>query len=175
MKKTTKKNVLAWLNQFLLLVALFVGVTWWQQKDMLPTSSEITAPTFSLATMKGQTYNFHPEQQSQKSLIYFFAPWCNICHASIDNMEAIKKSANDKVNLIAIALDWRTKEEVEAFLERHQLSIPVLLGTRQTRQDFKINAYPSYYVINKKGLIDYKDMGYTTELGMRIRLGLSKS
>ena len=94
---------------------------------------------------------------------------------SIDNIEAIKQSSKGKINFYLIALDWRSKHEIEDFLAQHELSIPVLLGTQKTSESFKIGGFPSYYVIDRSGILQSKDMGYTTELGMRIRLGLVRS
>lgn len=173
MKKETKQKIISWVNQGLIFVGIFFLITWWQQKDMLLTSSEQLAPSFTLVQMNDEVFHFEPSNQSQKTLIYFFAPWCSICHASIDNIEAIKKSSNGNINFITIALDWKSKQEVQAFLAEHDLTMPVLLGTKEISEKFQIGGFPSYYVINSKGFLQSKDMGYTTELGMRVRLGLS--
>jgi peroxiredoxin len=173
MKQETKKKLISWLNQGLIFIGIFFLITWWQQKDMLMTSSDHVAPSFSLVSMKDEVFQFEPLQQTQKTLIYFFAPWCSVCHASIDNIEAIKKSSQKKINFIIIALDWKSKQEVELFIAKHELTVPVLLGTREVSQQFKIAGFPSYYVVDRAGKLQSKDMGYTTELGMRLRLGLS--
>jgi peroxiredoxin len=172
MKKNTKRKIISAIKQTLLFIGIFFVITWWQQKDMLNSSSDQLSPSISLVDINGNLIQFDPANQTQKTLVYFFAPWCSICHASIDNIEAIKKSADGKINFYAIALSWKTKQEVEAFLTEHQLTMPILLGTQQTTDQFKIGGFPSYYVIDKSGVLKSKDMGYTTELGMRIRLGL---
>ncbi len=173
MKKEKRKKIIGWINQGLIFIGIFIAITWWQQKDMLQTSSDTLAPQFSLADMSDKVFQFDPTSQTQKTLVYFFAPWCSICHASIDNIEAIKRSSDGQINFIAVALDWRTKEEVELFLADHELTMPVLLGTKETSDKYRIGGFPSYYVIDKAGILQSKDMGYTTELGMRIRLGLA--
>jgi thiol-disulfide isomerase/thioredoxin len=173
MKKQTKKKVISWIGQILLFIGIFSAISWWQKKDMLPTSSQELAPAFNLVSMNGEVFNFDPTQQSKNTLIYFFAPWCSVCHVSIDNIEAIRQSAPNQNNFIVIALDWKNKQEVEAFLAEHSLNMPILLGTEQTQLDYKIKGFPSYYVIGKNGLLRSKDFGYTTELGMRVRLGLT--
>ncbi len=175
MTKETKKKMISWINQGLIFVGIFLAITWWQQKDMLRISSDALAPSFSLVDMTGNIVQFDPATQQQKTLVYFFAPWCGVCHISINNMESIKKSSDGKINFYAIALDWQSKQEVEFFLTDHNLTMPVLLGTRETLEKFKIGGFPSYYVIDHSGILQSKDMGYTTELGMRVRLGLAGS
>jgi len=175
MKQETKKKIISWVNQGLIFIGIFLVITWWQQKDMLQISSNSLAPAFSLVDMTGKVVRFDPANQQQKTLVYFFAPWCGVCHASIDNIESIKQSSDGKINFYAIALDWQSKEAVETFLAKHDLSMPILLGTRETLDQFKIGGFPSYYVIDRNGILQSKDMGYTTELGMRVRLGLAGS
>ncbi len=165
------KKLLSYIGQALLFIVIFYGITQWQQRDMLKTGDQHLAPSFALIDMDGNLVEFDPKKQNKKTLIYFFAPWCPICHASIDNIESIKASLKDQVNYYIIALDWKNKQEVEKFLAEHELTIPVLLGTQSTSDDFKIRGFPSYYVIAKDGQLASKDMGYTTELGMRLRLG----
>ncbi|MFT6733082.1 MAG: thiol-disulfide isomerase/thioredoxin [Polaribacter sp.] len=169
--KKKKSTLLDWVIQALVLASVFFAVTWWQKKDMLSTEQDNLAPSFSLISMQDQLIQFDPTQQSKKTLLYFFATWCGVCHASIDNIEAIKGSVGDSVNFYAIALDWKTKEEVKGFLAQHDLTIPILLGNQEVWQNYQIGGFPSYYVIDENGKLASKDMGYTTELGMRFRLG----
>ncbi len=170
--KKKKLKLLEWSIQVTLLISIFFAITWWQQRNMLSTEQEPLAPAFSLVSMQDRLIQFIPEQQSKKTLIYFFATWCSVCHASIDNIEDIKTSIGNSVNFYAIALDWQTKGEVENFLAQHELTIPVLLGDQEVWQKYQISGFPSYYVIDKNGKLTSKDMGYTTELGMRFRLRL---
>jgi thiol-disulfide isomerase/thioredoxin len=174
MKKPTKKKLIVWLNQILIFIGIFILITWWQQKDMLSTGTENLSPSFTLVSMDDQVISFEPATLEKKTLIYFFAPWCSVCHASIDNIEAIKESSGEHVNFYIIALDWKSKQEISDFLSQHHLTIPVLLGSRSTSDAFQIRGFPSYYIIDKNGKIKHKNMGYTTELGMRVRLGLTK-
>ncbi|MDQ7050465.1 MAG: redoxin family protein [Enterobacterales bacterium] len=171
MTKPSIKKILSYTSQALVFVAIFYAITLWQQKDMLETGSQNLAPSFALVDMDGNLVKFDPKAQTKQTLIYFFAPWCPVCHASIDNIESIKKSTGNRVNFLIIALDWKNKQQVEEFLAQHELTIAVLLGTQSTLTQFQIGGFPSYYVISDTGRLTSKDMGYTTELGMRLRLG----
>jgi len=104
----------------------------------------------------------------KKTILYFFAPWCKICHASISNLEDIYMKRQD-VDVIAIALDYQDDAQIQAFVEDKQLSFPVALGDSQTKANFKITGYPSYYVIDENNLVEAKSLGYSTELGLHLR------
>jgi len=107
--------------------------------------------------------------QNKQTLVYFFAPWCSVCHASIENLQNIYKKNSD-IDVIAVALDFVDRAEVEAFTARHQLTFPVALGNEAVKKSFKVKGYPSYYVIDEDNTVVAKSMGYSSEIGMYLRL-----
>lgn len=169
-EKFTLRNIVSWTFQIVLFIAIFKTASWWQQKDMLPSGGSTLAPSFTLPNMSGEVINFSSHATAKlpkQTLLYFFAPWCTVCHYSVGNLQAIKdKRDEDDISIYMIALDWKTKQEVQEFLSKHELDIPVLLGTNRTVRDYKIKGFPSYYLISDKGEIVAKDMGYTTEVGI---------
>jgi len=174
-KQTTlKRRALSWVMQLIIFISIFYTISWWQQKDMLSIGNPLTNKSFSLLSSKGQVIHYRFDNGEKDTLLYFFAPWCGVCHASIDNLEEIYQSRPDDLNIFIIALDWGSIEEIDAFLAQHQLTMPVLLGTREVQQNFKISAFPSYYLISRKAEIQSKNRGYSTELGMALRLKFNR-
>lgn len=88
------------------------------------------------------------------------------------NLLDIHQNYAYKVNIIAIALDYQSKNEVTDFLAKHELNFPVFYGNRELRNLFKVNRYPSYYLIQDTGVVTDKVTGYTTEIGMKLRLDI---
>jgi len=152
------------------MIAIFVAISWWQQKDLLATDGSVTIDPLQLPLIRG-TYEQLAWSEAKPTLLYFFAPWCGVCHLSIDNLHDLKEQyKDDDLRIAIVALSYSHIDEVEAFLARHEMEIPVLLGSEQTAQDFKINGFPTYYILNKDGQIVSRDMGYSSELGLRARL-----
>jgi peroxiredoxin len=106
--------------------------------------------------------------QGKTTILYFFAPWCQVCHASIGNLQALFQK-NEQLDVIAIAMDFTSSEEVIRFTSQHQLTFPIALGNEAIKQTFKISGYPSYYVLNEENMIIGKSMGYSSELGLYLR------
>ena len=106
---------------------------------------------------------------NKKTLVYFFAPWCSVCHVSIENLQDIYQK-NQDVNVIAVALDFVDQEEVNNFVAKHNLTFPVAFGSEAVKQDFKIKGYPSYYVLDEENKVTGRSLGYSSEIGMYLRL-----
>jgi peroxiredoxin len=106
--------------------------------------------------------------QGKTTVLYFFAPWCQVCHVSIGNLQSLFQK-NEQLNVIAIALDFTNKDEVRNFTNKHHLTFPVALGNEAIKKVFEISGYPSYYVLNEENVIIAKSMGYSSELGLYLR------
>jgi thiol-disulfide isomerase/thioredoxin len=120
----------------------------------------------SVPTIMNETVSLN--SQGKTTVIYFFAPWCQICHISIGNLQSLYEK-NDNLDVIAVVLDFTNITEVTDFTKEHQLSFPIALGNEQIKQAFSISAYPSYYVISEENSIIGKSLGYSSELGLYLR------
>ena len=156
--------------QLVVFIILFQAISFIIETSMLAHNSQLTKENNLLftqvPTLYGNTVSLNTH--GKKTVLYFFAPWCQICHASIGNLQAIFEK-NDNIDVIAIALDYQDIDEVLAFTKQHQLTFPIALGNEKIKQAFSITGYPSYYVIGEDNSIIGKSMGYSSELGLYIR------
>ncbi len=157
------------LVEIALIIGIFYGITLWQTRHLLPADGSTPAPLFTLQSLDGKTYHLADSRGSQ-TLLYFFAPWCSICHLSIGNLETLSQTNNsEKLTIFIIALSWKTVTEIQDFIKEHKLTIPVLLGTPELTALYHIKGFPTYYVLNSQGNVIARDMGYSSELGLRWR------
>jgi len=164
---STLRNLIIQLFIFFI---IFQGVSLLRESSMLSTDTEISASSdlsfTDVPTLMGETVSLN--SQGKKTVIYFFAPWCQICHVSIGNLQSLYEK-NDHLNVIAVAMDYTSIDEVMDFTKQHQLTFPIALGNEKIKHAFSISGYPSYYVINKENSIIEKSMGYSSELGLYLR------
>jgi peroxiredoxin len=151
--------------QVAIFFVIFQLLTWFKQSNMLETQQNMSEYSFILPTVTGETISLSPDK---KTVIYFFAPWCSICHASIDNLQAVYQK-NEEINVIAVALDFLEVSEIEDFVAKHQLTFPIAIGNEKVKQAYKVHGYPSYYVISEENTVISKSIGYSTELGLYLR------
>lgn len=160
--KKTKWRV--WLRDLIIIAVVVGAISLWQSRNMLSSDGSVYIPQQNLISLSGQVEPLLAKDMP--NLIYFFAPWCKICSLSIGNLEYLNP---ESVNVVVIALDYSSKEEVEDFVREHQLSTQVFLGHEALKQQFKIQGYPSYYLLDEKQMISSSAYGYSTAIGLKLR------
>ncbi|QDP01283.1 TlpA family protein disulfide reductase [Thalassotalea sp. PS06] len=156
--------------QAVIIVIVFNGVSALRESAMLSSWGKEQAPDFHLTTLNSNIVDLNQAMGSRKTVLYFFAPWCSICKYSIGNLQSLyEKHPGEQVQIYAIALDYVDVHEVETFVEGLDLTMPVLLGNESLKQAYQVSAYPSYYVLDGQQQVVHRSMGYSTELGLKLR------
>ena len=161
-----------WLSlfgQIAVAFIIFILLSEWQAADMRDEGEELQSLTSP--TLEGNTLTF-PDQNalSGNTLVYFFAPWCTICDLSIGNLNLVKHQFNADVNIVIVALDYQSIEEVQEFVADKELNFPVILGDSRWAKEYQIRAFPSYYIIDDTGTVLSRTIGYSSTAGMLSRL-----
>ena len=148
-----------------LFLAVFVVLTAYQTRNMLSAGGQ-PAPPLNGLTLAGEAYEL-AAAESRPALVYFFAPWCKICAASADNLNRLRRWRDEsELEMVAVALDWGSVEDVRAYVERHELDITVVLADASVAREWQIYAFPSYYVLDSEHQITRRDVGYSSQLGL---------
>lgn len=151
-----------------LFAVIFNGISLYREMSLLPSDNSYNAPQLSLPQLTGEKFD-HQTLAGNKTVVYFFAPWCNVCHLSIGNLENFYQDEKGEVNVVAVALSWDSRNEIDEFVKDKELTMPVLLGTDELMQEYQITGFPSYYVLDEQGKIAARSQGYSTEIGLRLR------
>ena len=149
-------------------VVVFLVASMFQSRNMLAADGE-AAPELQGMTLEGGPYNL-AELNGRPALVYFFAPWCRICGASADNLVRLRRWRDvEDIEIVAVALDWQSADEVREYVARHELNVNVVLGGMDVMRNWQIQAYPSYYVLDADHRVLRRDIGYSTQLGLWFR------
>jgi len=156
-----KRTWLSLAFDVVIIMAVFLAIHAWQTRG-LPIDE--TAPATVLALLDGSGVR-DAVIEGEAGVVYFFAPWCFYCRHSISNLDSLV--AKGRVGWgAAVALDYGSVGEVQEFIDATGVSLPVLMGTGQTAEDWSVRGFPTYYVIDAQGRISSRAVGYSTWLGM---------
>ena len=163
-KRTSKWRVYA-VNALILVVAL-VGVRTWQQRGIV--SGE--APALQGMTLAGKIYKL-PAKPEQPVLVHFWATWCPVCRLEQGSITAL---ARDNPNVITVAMQSGKPEEVAAYMKEQGIAFPVVNDPRnRIAHVWGVKAVPASFIIGRDGQIRFIEVGYTTGIGLRLRLWLA--
>lgn len=153
-----------YVRDIIILAIVLIGVMAWQSKDMLSVDGNTIVKQRNLVTLNGKVSPLLSD--TKPNLIYFFAPWCTICDFSIDNLSYLN---SEKVNVVVVALDYKSIEEVSEFVQKNNVSAPIFLGDESMKEEFLIRGYPSYYMLNENNEVVSRSYGYSTAVGLKLR------
>jgi len=121
------------------------------------------APAIALKTLDGQALSL-ADQKGKVVLIDTWATWCPPCRASLPHLDKLYQSVKDKgVNVYAVNVQEEA-DDVEAFVKKTNLTVPVLLDKDgAVSQAYKASAIPETIIIGKDGKVAKVFIGFGGE------------
>lgn len=113
-----------------------------------------TAPDFKLKTLDQKTISLS-DLRGKVVLINFWATWCGPCRMEVPHLKTLY-STFDRKQFEILALSDETPDKIVRFVDSYDLPYPIVLANRETLLSYNIRAFPTAFLIDKKGLIQYK-------------------
>jgi thiol-disulfide isomerase/thioredoxin len=99
-------------------------------------------------------------------VVDFWATWCGPCKASFPGMQKMVNKYKDDPNVKFVFIDtWENGENkeklVSEFINTNKYTFHVLMDNdSKVVADFKVDGIPTKFVIDKKGIIRFKAVGF---------------
>jgi len=122
-----------------------------------------------LTDIKGQSLKMY-SYAKEPLIVHFWATWCPTCKLEASNIETISQ----KNNVISIAVNSGSNEEILAYMEKRNLTYSVINDSSGAlAKKFGIEAYPTTLIYDRDGKLKFTEVGYSTTLGLQARVKLS--
>ena len=140
-----------------------------QETSAVPENSSAStligkqAPDFSLTTLDGQPFKL-VEKKGKTVILFGMAGWCGTCIPEGRALTQIRKEYADKgVEVIGIAFTKGDNEDfLKEFRELGTIDIPLALDSDNLASKYQLIKLETTYIINKQGIITYKDEQFTS-------------
>ncbi len=122
---------------------------------------------FSLPGLDGEIYTLS-DFNGKVYIIDFWATWCGPCRLSIPFLKRLYGELRDK-GLVVIGIGLDSEPALRSFAEQMEIDYPVLVGTREIAIRYKIRGIPTMFIVDKKGKIIDRVVGYAPSVEGKIK------
>ena len=121
---------------------------------------KVSAPDFTLKNLHGNTVSLR-DLRGKVVFLNFWATWCPPCRLEMPTMEELHKDFGNQ-GLVILAINFQeAPKEIKEFFKEHNLTFTTLLDREEKVFDlYKAWSLPTTYLINKRGEIVGKVVGY---------------
>ncbi|MCB1877006.1 MAG: protein disulfide oxidoreductase [Chromatiales bacterium] len=150
------------LLELLLLLAVIMAVGWWRAGDMASGA----APALIAYDLEGNLFRLDAVRDGPV-LVHFWASWCPVCRTQDGAIDSLAKDAH----VITVAMQSGADDAIETYLQEEGLSFPALADPDgRIARAWGVNGVPASFIVGSDGRIHFRELGYTTGLGLRLRL-----
>jgi cytochrome c biogenesis protein CcmG/thiol:disulfide interchange protein DsbE len=128
------------------------------------------APQFQLTELRDPARSFSPQQMRGKVwLLNIWGSWCEACRQEHPVLIELAQSGAVPI----YGLDWKDKRE-DALSTLQELGDPYVLSVSdfdgRVAVDYGVTGAPETYVIDKNGVIRYKEVGQLTRDNLKNKI-----
>jgi len=122
------------------------------------------APDFAFTTLEGETVS-NAALHGKVVLLDFWGTWCPPCRESVPMLVDIRKKYLDRpFEMVGISSD-DDQQAWKNFIAAHHMDWPEYIDlSGQVRQAFSINGYPTFIVVDRDGVIRFRQSGLAAGL-----------
>ncbi len=147
-------------------VLLWFSIQAWMKKDM----SRGPMPLVNAVDVRQNSPLNLPVESNMPYVVHFWASWCPICELM---EESVVDIAVD-YNVVGVALQSGSPDEVVAFMDEQEIYYPVISDPDgQISRQFGVNGVPATFIVDTDNSIRFIEKGFSTEWGIRLRLWYS--
>ena len=126
-------------------------------------------PTFTAQLLNGTPVSLE-QYRGKPLLVYFWSTWCPTCKYESPAVDRLSRD----YPVLTVCVYSGTNRQVREHMDKTGYTFDVINDyDNSVRRAFKVKALPTTFVLDESGKIVFSEVGMTTGLGLRIRMGLA--
>jgi thiol-disulfide isomerase/thioredoxin len=109
------------------------------------------APDFEYTSFDGEKVRLS-RMRGKIILLDFWESWCGYCLLALPKLNELLQEYKNK-GLIIVGITTENREQIEKLIKFNHLNYINIFADKTILKDYKVTARPTYYLINKNGII----------------------
>lgn len=151
-----KKKISFWAA-CILVFSLFCGCASAQEKPA-------AAKDFTLKGLDNSSFTLSAYRDKEPVLLFFFTTWCPFCRKELKALSGRYQQVVKEGIVIAVIDVQESAAKIESFAKSNEFSFPILLDSDgEVAQSYGILGIPTYFLIDKKGIVQFEGNSFPDE------------
>lgn len=133
------------------------------------------APDFAFTSLEGGQVS-NATLRGKVVLLDFWATWCPPCRESVPTIQGLHKKYADKAfEIVGVSAD-DDENTLKTFVERNRMNWTEYLdASGSVGGSFDVESYPTYIVMDKDGVVRYRQSGFGPTVGSELEDTINKA
>lgn len=164
--KLNKQRLKSWAKEIattaILIFIVANAISFFRAPDIQDT----TLPEINTLLTNQELYSTL-DYKDKPLLIHFWATWCPTCKLEAGNIQSLSQS----YDVLTIAVKSGDDAKIKAYLNEHELDFKVINDRDGIlSEQFSVPAFPTTFIYDKEGKLTFTEVGYTSTLGLYLRM-----
>ena len=161
LKKWNLKRILKEIVLAALLILILSNIISYLRS---PELSSTQLPKIEVQLLDGSYFNV---EKGKPLVLHFWALWCPTCKLEAPNIETISQ----KYRVLTVVVRSGDDEKVKDYIKKYNLSFNVVNDRDGSfAKRFNIEAFPTTFIYDSDGELQFTEVGYSTTAGLEARL-----
>ncbi|PJZ42089.1 thiol-disulfide isomerase [Leptospira kmetyi] len=164
MKEIYKKSgtVALWIVLFL---SITIALSVFKASDLKPT-----IPLNGMKLFQGETY----QSTNKIEVVYFWATWCGVCSTNLPLVKWYSEGLENSSRFSFVSVEeGENLVELERYIREKNLNFKVVPANQLFLKEWKVNAYPSFVILDRNGTIRFADSGMMNPISFFLRIWIT--
>lgn len=153
------RGVALWI---LLFLTITIVLSIFKASDLKPSVS-----INGMKSFEGERF----DSKERVTVVYFWATWCGVCSMNLPLVEWYSRRLENSFRFSFVSVEeGENLEELNRYVQERDVRFKIISAHPALLKEWKVNAYPSFAILDRSGKIRFMDSGMMNPLSFFLRI-----